>query len=154
LPLLLRNEAAVPDADVLALMLFAQSRCRHPEKLVLAHVVKGTGCAPAQGYSWQRDPEDGARSRIRVSVTPSLLPARVLWRRRVGVVSLWDWRDEVVFTAAHELRHVDQYIDGVPRHYEVDAERFALGVLSEYRSEREREWMTPQYLCQWPRETA
>lgn len=133
MPLLLRNDAAVEDRETLKLLQFVQERCRHPEKLVLAHVVPGTDPVPAQGWSWRRDPEDPSRSRIQVSVTPGELPAWLLYRRAAGIVHMRDWRDEVIYTAAHELRHVDQFIDGVPRYYEVDAERFAMSVLLEFR---------------------
>ncbi len=55
-------------------------------------------------------------------------------RKSLGKVIINSWEEEFVLVLAHELRHIDQFWGAsFPKHYEVDAERFAIGVLNEYR---------------------
>lgn len=46
-----------------------------------------------------------------------------------------DWREALVFLAAHEAKHIEQYREGLP-HSEVSCDAFAIYILNRYRSER------------------
>jgi hypothetical protein len=48
------------------------------------------------------------------------------------LIVMADWREALVTVAAHEARHVHQFQHNAPRS-EVDAERFAAGVLDAFR---------------------
>lgn len=54
--------------------------------------------------------------------------------KRSPVVECRNWREGLVAIAAHEARHIHQYLHGKPRS-EVDCERFAAKALERYRRE-------------------
>lgn len=60
-------------------------------------------------------------------------PTVSVYRKRVGPVTFTAWQEEVLFVLAHEFRHIDQFWSlKRPKHFEVDAERFAKSVLEKY----------------------
>jgi hypothetical protein len=61
-----------------------------------------------------------------------IFPKETFYQPEVGVVVLYDWREELVFALAHEFRHVQQHRTGRAVD-EVDAETFAVGVLNAFR---------------------
>lgn len=66
-------------------------------------------------------------------------PRRFVYRKSAGALSFRCWCEEVIATAAHEVRHIAQESTPHamrPRNYEVDAEAFARFALDIYRMRR------------------
>jgi hypothetical protein len=78
---------------------------------------------------------DGVPSSVLLRLSKGMkYPTASVYRKSVGQVTFDNWQEEFLFVLAHELRHIDQFWSfEPPRHYEVDAEKFALEVLAEYR---------------------
>lgn len=78
----------------------------------------------------------GRPSTVEITVSRGLwYPVLSTHRKSVGEVRFENWKEEVLFVLAHELRHIDQFWSiKPPRYYEVDAEKHAVHVLSEYRT--------------------
>jgi hypothetical protein len=80
---------------------------------------------------------DGVPSSVLLRLSRGMeYPTSSIYRKSVGEIVFEDWKEEFLFVLAHEMRHVDQYwSDQMPRHPEVDAERYAQYVLDCYRND-------------------
>jgi hypothetical protein len=80
---------------------------------------------------------------IRMTLSRGLgrYPRKTTHVDEVGTILLESWEEEVVLVLAHELRHIEQFSEGKQYEYyeaEVDAERFGLKVLQQYRVAQSR----------------
>lgn len=105
------------------------------------------------GYSWKRPsraelrekmpgtklPSKAAPSLVKLDIPHNVRYPRTSYHvREVGMVRFKSWDEEVVFVLAHELRHIDQFYTRVLTDHlaEVDAEKFAVSVLRDYRKHK------------------
>lgn len=115
-------------------------------QLAWLHMVDGGAADPmevtgglAEGHSpFPADPSVPHRVTLWLRLNPQKYPYKTCHRKSVGEVSVDSWEEEFVLVLAHELRHVHQFVFGTPRNYEVDAERHAIAVLTQYRNRGNR----------------
>lgn len=79
----------------------------------------------------------GGRGLVVVRINPSLYPVAnwysTKYKRLAGdAITLENWQEGLLFTLAHELRHIYQHNHSKPLS-EVDAERFAIKQLKRWR---------------------
>lgn len=115
----------------------------HAANLYRGAVVPGTEVYDARGRAYPGVP-DGARVSMRTRYlvvlkvadheAPTRFPHEWLYHRAktAGPVTFRSWREELFHLAAHEARHVVQFIEGLPCS-EVDAEEWAHGSLRSWR---------------------
>lgn len=70
-----------------------------------------------------------------LSPNKTRFPMETCHRVSVGKIRLETWEEEFVLVLGHELRHIEQFWSGKTyAQVEVDAERFGLQMLNEYRA--------------------
>lgn len=146
----IENRSAVHAIEKLRCLLeFAAGYCREAHRVVVrvtdARLRNETG-----GRSWKRADASGTSgcyspgtSLVELFVSRDLnYPRKTVHpdasvAARVGSVMLNSWEEEVLFVAAHELAHVDDFFHGVWRgefFAEVVAEAAAVNVLERWRA--------------------
>jgi hypothetical protein len=139
----LRNRSAYPDEEVRQLVAFAVSDV--DMRRVCVH-VKNRRHAPYSGFAYDHVPEiSNAPRSSKYLVTiglgpPDKFPTKEHKRHRGAGTSFPvrrfdDWREALVFLAAHEAKHIEQYREGLPRS-EVRCDAFATHMLDRYRNGR------------------
>lgn len=74
---------------------------------------------------------------IEMWVSCGAFPWVNIYRKRIGSVTINSVEEEIVFLLAHEFRHLDQRYVKV-KQVEVDAERFGVKILNEWRNRNVR----------------
>lgn len=134
----IRNKSQFPDAEVRELVKFAMGEVDTRSVCVNVKRMRGSGW---RGWAYEGVPEisnapRGAEYLITLAVGdkndyPMKRPAR---RRGEPHVEFETWQEIMVFLAAHEAKHIEQYRENLPRS-EVRCNVFATSVLDRYRQE-------------------
>lgn len=136
------NDSHRSDKDLQPLVDFVcerTSNSRLAVLLVYTNEIRGGGTI---GMAHKHDTDtmlcDGVPGLVTVGVSKDkCYPWASEYRKSVGPVRFESWQEEFLFVLAHEFRHIDQFwMLNPPRHYEVDAEHFAMGILAEYRDSK------------------
>lgn len=143
------NSSRYDPARLSNILSFIVDRCRFAEHvtLVLNDVSEGIGPVMTNGLTNLRVNSRGMETVVYVGLSRDLeYPIKTMHVPEVGVVELQSWDEEVLFVMAHEFRHADQFLSAGPfedddaliHAAEVDAERFAYGLLLEWRHAHSR----------------
>jgi hypothetical protein len=145
------NRSSFPAKRIEPLVDAILKHYRHPfmARLVLenreAFFVKGSGTG-GHAVKYDRDPDRDqyAPSRVTLYLSRGLQYPRYS-KYVLGPVLHQSWEEEVVFTLAHELRHIDQFwglqeSEITKENFEQDAEQYAINVMGAYRREQEKRW--------------
>lgn len=130
---MLLNRSYLDPAEVSILVRFVLDQC--PASCERATILVTDDDEVTNGIvgSAFEDLGDGEH-RVELAVgAPLAYPVCMSYRTRSGPAYFRNWREHFVHALAHELRHIEQYgMAKPPYHYEVDAERFAHGVVAVY----------------------
>ena len=124
------NTSALPDGVVRAVVRFA---ARELEVADYVSDVKVTACAgsfPFQGRCW------GRRVLARIGPASAFPMHREPYRERAPAYDLLDPVEALAALIGHEFGHSRQFRAQAQRNSEVDAERYALSVLTRFREVR------------------
>jgi len=135
----IRNTSRYPDDEVERLVQLAAGWLDGPRVCVnVKNLGKGRGAFRGRAYSGVPKISNAPR-RASHLVTIALGPpdsfSQEPWRAtaRSPEVLLADWRSALVYVAAHEARHVEQFVRKAPKS-EVDCNRFAAALLERWRA--------------------
>lgn len=135
--LVIRNLSAYPADEVRALVRFAGSDV---DTRGVCVNVKNRRKSRWQGYAYdgvpiQSNAPRSAHYLVTLAVNPdNVYPlTRSAQRRGEPVLVLHDWRELIVFLAAHELKHVEQFRESL-RLSEVRCNLFAAHMLTRFRA--------------------
>lgn len=137
-----KNRSGIDTNEIKALTSFVEDCTTHSYMATLEVEPSEDGMS-SSGVAYRFNPEhelpQSPPGLVKVSVSGATYPYLSVHRKASGGVVLQDWREEFVLVLAHELRHVAQFWGGVnAKQKEVDAERFAIAVLNEWRSIQRR----------------
>ena len=134
----IRNTSRYPDDEVDRLVQLAAGWLDGPRICVnVKNLGKGRGAFRGRAYSGVPKISNAPRRATHL-VTIALGPpdsfSQDPWRAtaRSPEVLLADWRSALVYVAAHEARHVEQFVRKAPRS-EIDCNRFAAALLERWR---------------------
>lgn len=133
----LRNTSRYPDDEVRQLVKFAMSEV--DVRGVCVNLKRRTGSSWS-GWAYEGVPSvSNAPRRAQYLITLGIgetikYPSKPHRSRRdEPYYELADWREALVFLAAHEAKHIEQYRENKPRS-EVACNNFAAYMLSRYRA--------------------
>ena len=134
-----RNTSRYPDDEVRRLVQLAAGWLSGPRVCVnVKNLGAGRGAFRGRAYGGVPKISNAPREAthlVTIMLGPPGSYSQELWRAgaRSPEVLLDDWRSALVYVAAHEARHVEQFVRKAPKS-EVDCNRFAAALLERWRA--------------------
>lgn len=135
------NESAIPTRTMLPLINFTRRYfwCRDDFLLkIFNHTDKRPGIVGSAEKIYPNWIKGSEFNLVQLQMNPQKkFKRKDMYRKAAGPVYFKSWEENFIMVLAHELRHIDQFTsENIPYHMEVDAEKYAMLVLNEYRKRK------------------